>query len=112
MHADEVELSRHGARNGDTQTPPTRKKEIKYFIYQYNFNRHFFDSNIKEHHQVLSYKDETEISFYAYYADYDWVVFCWVFGKMIDLPEGFPMYCRDLKQMIDEKYMFQINKYD
>jgi hypothetical protein len=41
--------------------------------------------------------------FYAYYADYDWVVFCWLFGRMIDLPEGFPMYCRDLKQMIDDK---------
>ncbi len=41
--------------------------------------------------------------FYAYYADYDWVVFCWLFGRMIDLPNFFPMYCRDLKQMMDEK---------
>ena len=41
--------------------------------------------------------------FYAYYADYDWVVFCWLFGKMKDLPNGFPMYCNDLKQMMDEK---------
>ena len=41
--------------------------------------------------------------FYAYYADYDWVVFCWLFGKMIDLPKGFPMYCKDLKQIMDEK---------
>jgi len=40
--------------------------------------------------------------FYAYYADYDWVVFCQLFGRMIDLPEGFPMYCRDLKQTLDE----------
>jgi hypothetical protein len=39
--------------------------------------------------------------FYAYYADYDWVVFCWLFGKMNDLPSGFPMYCRDLKQELD-----------
>ncbi len=39
--------------------------------------------------------------FYAYYADYDWVVFCWLFGKMIDLPNGFPMYCNDLKQELD-----------
>lgn len=42
-------------------------------------------------------------TFYAYYADYDWVAFCWLFGKMMDLPNGFPMYCRDLKQMLDEK---------
>lgn len=44
-----------------------------------------------------------EPEFYAYYADYDWVVFCWLFGKMMDLPNGFPMYCKDLKQMMDEK---------
>lgn len=41
--------------------------------------------------------------FYAYYANYDWVAFCWLFGKMMDLPKGFPMYCRDLKQTMDEK---------
>jgi hypothetical protein len=41
--------------------------------------------------------------FYGYYADYDWVVFCWLFGRMLDLPKGFPMYCKDLKQMMDEK---------
>lgn len=45
------------------------------------------------------------IDFYAYYADYDWVVFCSLFGRMIDLPKGFPMYCRDLKQILDEKAM-------
>lgn len=38
--------------------------------------------------------------FWAYYADYDWIVFCQLFGKMIDLPRGYPMYCRDLKQLI------------
>ena len=41
--------------------------------------------------------------FYGYYSDYDWVAFCWLFGKMIDLPKGFPMYCIDLKQTLDEK---------
>lgn len=41
--------------------------------------------------------------FYAYYADYDWVLFCSLFGRMIDLPKGFPMYCNDLKQILDEK---------
>lgn len=39
--------------------------------------------------------------FWAYYADYDWVVFCQLFGTMMDLPDGFPMYCRDLKQDAD-----------
>lgn len=40
--------------------------------------------------------------FWGYYADYDWVVFCWLFGSMSDLPTGWPMYCRDLKQWCDD----------
>lgn len=47
--------------------------------------------------------NDKDISFYGYYSDYDWVMFCSMFGRMIDLPKGFPMYCRDLKQMMDEK---------
>jgi hypothetical protein len=39
--------------------------------------------------------------FYGYYSDYDSVVFRWLFGKMIDLPNGFPMFCNDLKQELD-----------
>ena len=46
---------------------------------------------------------DNSIQFYGYYSDYDWVVFCWLFGKMIDLPKGFPMYCIDLKQILDER---------
>jgi len=41
--------------------------------------------------------------FYGYFSSYDWVVFCWLFGRMEDLPKGFPMYCHDLKQMLDDK---------
>lgn len=41
--------------------------------------------------------------FWAYYADYDWVVLCQLFGRMIHLPKGWPMYCRDLKQLLDER---------
>lgn len=48
---------------------------------------------------------EERPEFYGYYADYDWVVFCQLFGRMIDLPNGFPMYCRDLKQLMDEAGM-------
>lgn len=39
--------------------------------------------------------------FWAYYASYDWVVLCQLYGRMIDLPSGWPMYVRDLKQEID-----------
>jgi len=46
--------------------------------------------------------DKGEPVFYGYFADYDWVVLCQLFGRMVDLPKGFPYYCRDLKQMMDE----------
>lgn len=35
---------------------------------------------------------------WGYFSDYDWVVLCQLFGTMMDLPEGFPMFCLDLKQ--------------
>lgn len=40
--------------------------------------------------------------FWGYLAGYDWVVFCWIFGEMSDLPEGFPMYCNDIEQLMVE----------
>lgn len=49
----------------------------------------------------------TPIEFWGYFADYDWVVFCWLFGAMVDLPKGFPMYCRDLKQFADERSVWK-----
>lgn len=39
--------------------------------------------------------------FWAYYADYDWVALCQLFGTMMDLPKDWPMYCRDIKQWAD-----------
>lgn len=50
--------------------------------------------------RVLEFAGESPV-FWAYYADYDWVALCQLYGKMIDLPKGWPMYCRDLKQEID-----------
>lgn len=47
--------------------------------------------------------DTEDVKIYGYYSDYDWVRFCWIFGRMIDLPHGLPMYCVDLKQMLDER---------
>lgn len=40
--------------------------------------------------------------FWGYYADYDWVCLCQLFGTMMDLPKGWPMYCRDIKQFCDD----------
>jgi hypothetical protein len=35
---------------------------------------------------------------WADFASYDWVAFCQIFGRMIDLPSGLPMFCMDLMQ--------------
>lgn len=37
----------------------------------------------------------------GYYSAYDHVAFCQLFGTMMDLPKGFPMYTRDIKQWCD-----------
>jgi len=37
--------------------------------------------------------------FWGYYADYDWVAIAQLYGTMIDLPSGWPMFCMDLKQL-------------
>ncbi len=38
-------------------------------------------------------------TFFGYYSDYDWVAVCQMYGRMLDLPKGFPMFCMDLKQL-------------
>lgn len=45
--------------------------------------------------------------FWGYFCDYDWVVFCQLWGRMVDLPSYLPMYCLDVKQ---EMYCKQISK--
>ncbi len=43
-------------------------------------------------------ESKPNIEVWAYFADYDWVLFCQVFGTMRDLPKGCPRYCMDLMQ--------------
>lgn len=38
---------------------------------------------------------------WGYYSAYDHVALCQLFGTMMDLPQGFPMYTRDIKQWCD-----------
>jgi 3' exoribonuclease, RNase T-like len=51
--------------------------------------------------RLLQFIGPEKPEFWGYYADYDWVVFCQMFGMMVDLPKGWPMYCRDIKQLCD-----------
>lgn len=61
-------------------------------------------SKLKEYEENFDkeYQSYQNPEFYGYYSDYDWVVFCWLFGKMIDLPKGFPMFAFDIQQQIEE----------
>jgi hypothetical protein len=40
------------------------------------------------------------LSFWGYFADYDWVLFCQLWGRMVDLPNGMPFFCNDVKQLM------------
>jgi hypothetical protein len=61
-------------------------------------NGHVRESRISIRKRILAFIGKTTPEFWAYFADYDWVLFCWIFGSMTDLPQGWPMFCLDLKQ--------------
>lgn len=86
-------LKWHGKTNAEIA------KEVLYFC-----SNGYFDNTGLDLKEAVEYElhGNFKPEFYGYYADYDWVVFCWLFGRMLDLPKGFPMYCQDLKQMMDE----------
>lgn len=46
-------------------------------------------------------KDEKP-EFWGYFADYDWVVLCGIFGGMNNLPKHFPEYCNGILQLMVE----------
>jgi hypothetical protein len=80
-------------------------KQIAEEIKLYVSNNEIYINKVGERYYAgVDPVDNTKLSceFYGYYCDYDWVVFCWLFGRMIDLPKGFPMHCIDLKQSLDE----------
>lgn len=58
-----------------------------------------------QYHSLIAHEvhefvgDDKKPEFWAYYADYDWVVFCQLFGTMMGLPKHFPKFCMDLKQL-------------
>lgn len=65
-----------------------------------NYPSPFYGRDARE--EIMAFCGDAP-EFWAYYADYDWVVLCQMFGRMVDLPKGWPMYCRDLKQLMDDR---------
>lgn len=61
---------------------------------------------------IIDFIGEDKPEFWAYYADYDHVALCQLFGKMIDLPKKYPMYTNDLKQLCMSKGNPKLPKID
>ena len=79
-------------------------KQISEEVYNFCSNDYHKGNNLSFKQRVTyDLYDSYKPTFYGYYSAYDHVTLCWLFGKMIDLPEGFPMYTIDLKQILDEK---------
>lgn len=80
------------------RSPKQIQQEVLLFVKQ-PYIDHLQSFNLES---LKSLSLPQKVEFWAYYADYDWVAFCQIFGTMMDLPEGFPMYCRDIKQLCDQ----------
>ena len=94
-----------------TKASPWVAKNVIPFLFE---GKEAFDKMhiIKSRKQIK--KDILEFAgdspeFWAYYADYDWVTFCQIFGTMMDLPDNFPKYCMDFMQTL---YTHNIKKDD
>ncbi len=69
--------------------------------YDHNVKPYLLSNGISKREikgQILHFIGGDVPEFWAYYADFDWVGFCWLFGRLIDKPEGWPKYCMDIKQ--------------
>jgi hypothetical protein len=59
-------------------------------------------TNVRIASELRDFIGAVKPEFWGYYADYDWVVTSQLFGTMMDLPDGWPMYCNDLKQWCNQ----------
>jgi hypothetical protein len=89
-------------RNQNNATFWKPRSRIKEDVLQFVKQPWLADLQNTEYDSLYQLVPSEKIVFWAYYADYDWVTLCQLFGTMMDLPKGFPFYCRDIKQMCDE----------
>lgn len=61
---------------------------------------------------LVEFVQGDNIEFWAYYGDYDWVATCRLFGRMIDLPKGWPKFCYDLRQWLNHKGLNHVRQPD
>ena len=58
-----------------------------------------FADNIAQ--ELVAFVGESP-TFLGYYSAYDHVALCQLFGTMMELPTGWPMYTQDLRQLLDQ----------
>jgi hypothetical protein len=51
--------------------------------------------------EILEFIGDDKPEFWGFYCAYDWVCFCQLFGRMLDLPKDWSKCCRDLKVLLD-----------
>ena len=67
------------------------------------------DTNVPTIEGVVADLTYSQPEFWGYMCDYDWVVLCGLYGRMVDLPPEFPKFCLDLKQ---EMHRMNVSRHD
>lgn len=49
------------------------------------------------------FNSDSKFELWGWGAGYDWVAFCQLFGTMMELPQGWPHYIRDIQYLLDER---------
>lgn len=52
---------------------------------------------------LIEYFGDEPFDLWGYYASYDFVAFCQLFGRMLDLPKNYPYYTHDIKVLCNQK---------
>lgn len=86
LHYDE---SRTAIITRDTYQRSKTKEQIKNAILEYLS----FEDISKPAEEIFK-----QCKFWGEWCAYDWICFCQIFGTMMDLPQGLPMYCNDVIQ--------------
>lgn len=56
--------------------------------------------------EILNFCDPDKYGtpvFWGEWCSYDWVVFCQIFGTMMDLPRDYPKHCNDIIQVCEQQ---------
>lgn len=85
----------------DLLIPKASKFVDVHHVHQVNYALAHYRTREDIKRGLFNFIGDDKPEFWAYYADYDHVALCQLFGTMMDLPKGWPMYTRDIKQLCD-----------